>query len=135
MGLVLVKNLEQIRANIKTVASNLKPPVEEMERNFYLGLVKNGICLVVDKVNGGTVFAPSRFVGYVENSRSLHSKHRIDGRETNPAIEQVLKLKWKEQNNLEKEYQSFCVGLGFIANPKGRFGKPRKYIDIRRGAR
>ena len=144
--LPIVKTLSEIRVNIKTVANNLNPSVEETKQESYKGLVKGGTCFVVDKIHGKTVFAPSKFSGYTKNNSCTYDKGRqrhysnFHGRITNNAIEKVTGLKWmtKEDSGykkLEKEYKSFCVGLGFIANPKGRFGKPRKYIDIRRGAR
>ena len=150
MGLVLVKNLEQIRANIKTVANNLKPSVEEVKREFYLKLVKNGSCFVVDKFNGTTVFAPSRFIGYVENNEILHDEHKkgkggvwVDGRETNKEIEKVIKAlglknwRWMTEEDsgykkLEDEYESFvelCLDKDKVSS------RTRKYIDLRRGAR
>ena len=145
--LPIVKTLAEIRVNIKTVANNLKPSVEETKQESYKGLVKRGTCFVVDKIEGKTVFAPSKFSGYVKNDSDIHSKRRkvhdsnFHGGITNNAIEKVTGLKWMVEKDsgrykkLEKEYQSFCDGLGFTANPKGRCGKPRKYIDLRRGAR
>ena len=145
--LPIAKTLAEIRVNIKTVGTHLKSSAEKTEQDFYLGLVKGGTCFVVDKIHGKTVFAPSKFSGYTKNNSCTYDKGRkrhysnFHGGITNNAIKKVTGLKWMTEEDLsrykklEKEYQSFCVGLGFIENPKGRFGKSRKYIDIRRGAR
>ena len=142
--LPVVKTLAEIRANIKTVGTHLKSSVKKTERESYKGLVKRGACFVVDKIDGKTVFAPSRFVGYVKNNRHIHLKglkgdfSNFDGGITNNAIEKVTGLKWmtKEDSGykkLEKEYKSFCrVELRLDKDKVSR--RARKYIDIRRGA-
>ena len=145
--LPIVKTLAEIRVNIKTVANNLKPSVEETEQESYKGLVKRGACFVVDKIEGKTVFAPSRFVGYVKNNRHIHSKGRkghysnFDGGITNNAIEKVTGLKWMTEEDsgyekLEDEYESFCIAELCLDKDKDKVSsRTRKYIDLRRGAR
>ena len=50
-----------------------------------------------------------------------------DGKETNPAISEIIKYKPSENKELEAEYKWYCDRIGFVARDKGAFGVTRKY--------
>ncbi len=80
----------QIEANLDRL-ERYRNSNDPSDREFYNGLLDQGICFVVQETDDRRVFGPSRFVGYVENDRERHlaneDKH---GGETNQAIESIL---------------------------------------------
>ncbi len=102
-----------------------------IDRDFAVNLIRNGICFVVTEHNGKLFFAPSRFVGYRNNSRHDHEHNADkDGRETNAAIEAILKAPPIPSQTLEREYERFCVSIGTQVR-KAPFGIVRKFWDLR----
>ncbi len=64
---------------------------DPVEREFGQDLVRRGLCFVVYKDKGQCRFAPSRFVGYKNNTKDLHLANASkDGRVTNPVISRIL---------------------------------------------
>lgn len=123
-----VKSLEEIKDNISTMDKYLDKKIDS-EYTFALKLVKKGVCFIVTKSDdNGYKFYPSRFIGYANNDMNKHLNNDTkDGRETNPAISNVLNKKCIVDKEMEKEYINYCNKLGFIANEKGSFGVERKY--------
>lgn len=118
---------EQLRQNIITYETYLNS-VNSSIRDFSYDLCKNGICFVSYKVNGSWHFAPSRFLGYLNNSIEQHEKNDTkDGRVTNPAINTALNKKPDTSQELEECYIDFCNKLGIVPNRTGPFGVARKY--------
>jgi len=101
---------------------------KDPEYSFAINLVKKGTCFVVIKINGSFKFYPSRFIGYDSNSMDAHldNVHR-DGRETNPAISEILGITPVPNYEMDKLYKDYCQTLGFTSNDKGAFGVERKY--------
>ena len=94
--------------------------------------IELGMCFVAYDGKAGLSFAPSRFVGYADNSFASHYANRHkDGRETNPAISSVLGFEPEPDDELEKAYQAFCVKLGVDWRERANFGKVRKFWDAR----
>lgn len=125
-----VENLKELKENFKTLDkyTNLK---KDPEYSFGLGLVKKGTCFVAVKENGTYKFYPSRFIGYVNNSMDAHLNNEYkDGKETNPAISEILGSKPIPNPVLENLYREYCESLGFVANEKGSFGVERKYWEV-----
>jgi hypothetical protein len=101
------------------------------DRDFALDLIRQGICFVVTEEGGATFFSPSRFVGYRSNTRHDHVHNEDkDGRETNAALETILKAPPVASHQLETEYERFCTSLG-INLRKAPFGITRKFWDLR----
>jgi putative restriction endonuclease len=70
--------------------------------------------------NGKLLFGPSRFVGYINNSMSLHeSNGERDGRITDKAITKILGKKVNSRE-VEEEYIKFCEVLGIKIYSKKR---------------
>lgn len=124
--LVTVNSISEIRHNIQTL-SKYAFSKDESERDFYINLIKKGICFVVINKNNKLFYAPSKFVGYANNDINNYTPTQMSGLETNPAINMLLGYSPREDNEMEKSYYKFCNLFSFIPNAKGAFGKPRKY--------
>lgn len=122
----LIKNKEQLIKNIDTLESYLTEG-DEFEISEATSLVKRGTCFVAYQVDKELRFAPSRFIGYVNNKLEIHSVSHKDGRETNKAIIDILTDKPTPNDNLEKKYFDYCNQLGIQPNEKGAFGVQRKF--------
>ena len=113
----LVSRLPEVEANIRLLLSYLDRG-DDSDGEFARALITRGICFVVVRLRGVDVFAPSRFVGYVGNSRRAHARAPdIDGRETNRALNRLLGVKLRRSRRLERDYQAFCTKLGIT--PRG----------------
>lgn len=125
-----VNNKEELRANIDLLQRYLSDKTEPFYY-FALNLIKKGTCFVVVKVKGNYCFYPSRFVGYYNNHMDAHLNNtKKDGRETNPAISNILGGNPEVDVMLDKHYREYCETLGFIPNDKGSFGVERKYWSV-----
>ena len=121
----LVRDLNDIHENIRTLEKYLK---DRDLKDFATGLIKRGTCFIAVKNDQGYSFYPSRFIGYKNNNHHAHIHNaEKDGRDTNPAISEVLGDKPAPSEKIETEYKRFCDTMGFIANSKGAFGVERKY--------
>ncbi|MHC1731994.1 MAG: hypothetical protein AB9888_08215 [Bacteroidales bacterium] len=121
----LVKNIDDIRVNIKTINVYLK---DENLKDYAISLIKRGTCFVAIKEKQGYSFYPSRFIGYINNSQIAHqNNYEKNGRDTNPAINAILNHKPSLSEELEEDYKQYCERLGFKPNKKGAFGAERKY--------
>lgn len=126
-----VSRLSEVEANIRLLASYVAEG-SGIDAEFAKGLIERGICFVVVR-RGGTHFsAPSRFVGYVGNSRRTHAQtQEKDGRETNRALIELTGSRPRPSQRLEREYRAFCARLGISPRAAGSFGVIRKFWDLR----
>ncbi|MBR3747778.1 MAG: hypothetical protein IKP64_03130 [Selenomonadaceae bacterium] len=126
----LVKSFAEIKDNMNTLdgyIANESAP----ECSYALDKIKRGTCFIAQKCGDAYKFYPSRFVGYVNNSMTLHEKNDSkDGRETNDAISKILERKPLANDVLEKFYKNYCERLGFTANNAGSFGVTRKFWEV-----
>jgi len=124
---ILIANLDQLTQNIETIENYLTEGSDD-ERSEASLLIKRGTCFVAYKVGKELRFAPSRFLGYENNKLFKHSTTDIDGRETNKAINAILKSKPLSNDTIEKKYLTYCVGLGIKPQLKGgAYAIRRKY--------
>ena len=123
----LVQNLNEIKQNMATLDGYLNKGIVE-SRDFALGLIKRGTCFIAVKTEDGYRFYPSRFIGYYDNSMTKHIGNlQKDGKETNPQISHILGSRVAPNEEMEKEYISFCHSLDITPNSKAAFGVPRNY--------
>lgn len=130
--MALITRESELLANIETLKRQLNG--SSVDRDFGLDLVRLGICFVVTEEDGSPFFAPSRFVGYRNNTRHnhLHNPDK-DGRDTNTALEGLLRTAPKPSEPVEREYETFCVTLGLQVR-KAPFAITRKFWDLRQSA-
>lgn len=123
----LVTNKQQLIKNIETLERYLTEG-DEIKMNEASSLVRRGICFVVYKAGGELRFAPSRFIGYVDNNLDAHSiSPDKDGRVTNRAIEAILHTKPSPNDSLEEKYFTYANRLGIYPNVKAPFNVQRKF--------
>lgn len=122
----VVANLKQIKNNIAELERGRRSRGKEQEE--YQALVKRGTCFLPYESQTGLSFAPSRFVGYIDNNLATHANNPDrDGRVTNAAINLVLGTKPSTNTVLEQAYIDFCGSIGVVPSKKGTFGVERKY--------
>lgn len=126
----IIKSLSELKENLKTFDGYRKSK-NATEREVHANFVKRGIVFVAYNSRGKRVFAPSRFIGYKNNTIRKHARNsEKDGKITTPEIEGLLGARARESSTLEREYKKFCKELGFIPWKKGSFGVSRKYLEI-----
>ena len=100
----------------------------EEERLEASKLIKRGTCFIAYKIDSELRFAPSRFLGYENNTLSKHAIMDVDGRKTNKAISKILKPNKLKVGAYEEQYLDYCTNLGIKPQTKGgAFGVKRKY--------
>jgi 5-methylcytosine-specific restriction protein A len=125
----LITSLIQLEKNIENVENYLSVRSPE-EKTEMQKLIKAGTCFVAYSVGKELRFAPSRFLGYVNNEIYRHIRSLKDGRETNKAINRILEAKPAVNNELEKKYLEYCIDLGIKPSDTGAFGVQRKFWTL-----
>ena len=119
----LISKLDQLTKNIETVEYYLTEGKED-EQLEVSDLIKRGSCLLCYKVDNEIRFAPSRFIGYINNTLNGHIRSEVDGRDTNVVINRILKSKPLPDESLRELYLKYCKNLGLKAdNKKHKFWK------------
>ncbi|MFC2113306.1 HNH endonuclease [Bacteroidota bacterium] len=120
-----VENIIELKSNLALVEYYLTDGNQE-EIDFASSLIKKGNCFVAYKIKNELRFAPSRFIGYANNSMYVHLNNSIkDGRETNPIIDKILGYKAEQIASQEKKYLHYCQQLGIIPD-----NRKRKYWNL-----
>ena len=93
----------------------------EYEVTETIKLIKKGICFIAYQVENEIRFAPSRFIGYKNNTPQKHvsplNAHR-HGTKTNAAIKDILRLNPSVNSKLRERYVAYCKNLGVEADKK-----------------
>ncbi len=104
----LVKSCEDIKKNILTLKRGIASE-NQKECKYYKKLIRRGIIFVAVKINGEPFFAPSMFVGYLENNMEKHDgSDHTHGTFTTNKIISLLHKKPETNASLEAEFQNFC---------------------------
>ena len=94
-------------------------------------MVRAGSCFVAYQIGGELRFSPSRYTGYLNNTKIKHDNNQgKDGKETNAAINKVIGYSLSHNDELESEYLFFASKLGIEP-----YNKKRKYwrLDLQGG--
>lgn len=110
----IVRTWQQIKDNLDTL-ERYRYSSDPEESEFYRDMIRRGRCFVVHQQGDTLRFGPSRFVGYIDNSRQKHldNPHK-DGKETNPEISRILGYSNTENRMLEQEHNRLCRDLGVV---------------------
>lgn len=107
-----VSNIKQIIDNLKKIEDYLGCEIQDVH-DTMAQYIARGKVFVAYNINGQFHFAPSRFVGYANNSLYKHESNvEKDGRKTNPAISSILKQTNRFYPELENAYNEYCMILG-----------------------
>lgn len=102
-----IENQEQLIKNLNTIEQYLQSDSEE-DYWTMAEYIANGKVFVAYLVNGQYHFAPSRFVGYQNNSLEEHDANEAKhGTKTTDRINKILGKK-QFNANLEKNYIKYC---------------------------
>ena len=129
-----VTTWDEIEANIRTLEAARFAP-DPATREEYINFIRKGICFLTYTSETGIAFAPSKFVGYINNTFAEHIRYRNNkdpnnprhGGKTNEAIEKIVGTKPKDDPEAEQLYQDFWHQLTFEPKSKGTAGNKRKY--------
>ena len=83
-----IKKREDIISNIETLYSYLHGESGEDYKQWAIDRLKLGKNMVVEVIDGHICFAPSRFAGYLNNTREKHDDNHGDGTDTDNRIKQ-----------------------------------------------
>lgn len=126
----LINTINQLIKNIDTLEGYLTEG-DDYAADEAKSLVKRGTCFVAYKIDRELRFAPSRFIGYIDNKLDKHSaSDEKDGRETNKVIIKILEAKPLPNDKLNEKYLEYCIELGIQPLEKGSFGVPRKFWQL-----
>ena len=84
----LVDSKEDLLNNLAAFDNKLKNELDAL--GFYHGLVKRGHNFVSYMVGDEWRFAPSRYIGYKDNSEEKHGNNRLNGGATDKRISKLL---------------------------------------------
>lgn len=77
-----IEKREDIISNIETLYSYLHCESDEEYKQWAVDKLKRGKNMVVEVIDGHICFAPSRFVGYLNNTKDKHDENHGDGTDT-----------------------------------------------------
>ena len=81
-----IETREDIVQNIKTIYSYLNGKVDREHRDWAIQRMSQGRNYVIEVVDSQIYFAPSRFVGYIDNTMEKHEANPGNGTETDNKI-------------------------------------------------
>ncbi len=121
-----IENKEELILNLQKVEYYLSFAEGEENRDAMVDLIGKGTNFVAYSYMGHMHFAPSRFIGYLNNTLFVHlikdnGKH---GTKTSSAIDKILS-KREYIDDLEIAYLKYCDSIG--AKPKNMVNAQRKY--------
>ena len=114
-----IENRIDVVKNIYTLYSYAKSTIVE-DKDWALQRFKKGKWYVVESFGNTLLFAPSRFVGYKNNTREKHTYNHGDGTQTNNKFRELKLYKEITDDYLSKQFESFMTSLG-IENDTAKF--------------
>ncbi|MFK3797194.1 HNH endonuclease [Pseudomonas sp. NPDC088444] len=122
----LVSNEEQVAENLAELDRAGSSSGDG--RQIYLDLIKHGKCYLPYLNESGIAFAPSRFIGYVNNKIRAHGSNQDKhGSKTNVALNRIYGSHPVHHGGLQLEFERFCISIGVKPSRDGSFGTTRKY--------
>jgi len=118
----LVETFEQLQSNAQTL-ERIRVGEDRRNQVVHQSLIQRGRTFLPYLANDGLAFAPSRFIGYIENSLQKHeSNTEKDGRLTNPRIAKILSDRFSSPisnapwPDLEEYFLKFAAKIGVVPN-------------------
>jgi hypothetical protein len=129
-----IENVDQIIENIKTLENYLNSE-DPYEQEFARDLVKKGRSMIIYKVDGRNHFAPIRFMGYRNNTKTAYLDNETkEPRDAAPAIQSVLGKPFTHEA-IEKEFNEYASAFkGNTLKSRRKYwrvrGEDNKYFDL-----
>ncbi|MBQ5980725.1 MAG: AAA family ATPase [Prevotella sp.] len=110
----LIETRDDVIKNIKTLYSYLRNRDNDESYQWAIERMKKGKNYVVEIINGHICFAPSRFVGYKDNTKEKHEENHGQGTTTDDELENFYqKIQDKRLDLLfQKELSHFGLTSG-----------------------
>lgn len=116
----LIETIDQLEKNLETIEYYITEG-SDAENKEATRLISAGTCFIAYKIDGEFRFAPSRFIGYKNNTINRHRESTIKhGTITNGAINIIMDNKLLPNEELEKEFVKYCYNLGIEPHNKKR---------------
>lgn len=106
-----IENRIDVVKNIYTLYSYAKSTNSE-DREWALQRFQRGRWYIVEPFGNMLLFAPSRFVGYKNNTREKHTDNHGDGTQTNNKFRELRLYKEIADEYLSKQFELFMATLG-----------------------
>lgn len=106
-----IENRIDVVKNIYTLYSYAKSTIVE-NRKWALQRFQRGKWYVVEPFGNTLLFAPSRFVGYKNNTREKHTSNHGDGTQTNNKFRELKLYKEISDDYLSEQFERFMAALG-----------------------
>lgn len=106
-----IENRIDVVKNIYTLYSYAKSAVAE-DKEWALQRFRQGRWYVVEPFGDTLMFAPSRFVGYKNNTREKHIFNHGDGTQTNNKFRELKLYKEVADDYLSEQFELFMAKLG-----------------------
>jgi HNH endonuclease len=111
---MFVETLSDIEKNVDTLIDAIHSNSEDRQR--FADWVKAGAVFYPYQFGRVIAFAPSRFIGYKNNSREQHERFvangTADGKDTNSRISKIVGSKNLPDERLELAFQRYCSLIG-----------------------
>lgn len=126
---VLVQDVGQLAENIRRLHSYSAGT--EQERKFHRQTIKNGKLFVHLREKNLSLFAPSKFAGYVGNNLAVSRSAGRDGRDTNPHLDKLVGRHLDPgdpgYDSVDKQYLDYCRTHNIVPSVHH---KPRRYWSV-----
>lgn len=110
-----IENRIDVVKNIYRLYTYAKSNVAE-DKNWALQRFKQGRWYIVEPIGDTLLFAPSRFVGYKNNTKEKHILNPGDGTKTNKNFCELKLYKEIKDDYLSEQFESFIKNLGVETN-------------------
>ena len=120
-----IENRLDVIKNIYTLYSYAKSSDTE-DKEWAIQRFKRGKWYIVEPLGNVLLFAPSRFVGYKNNTKGKHISNPGDGKQTNDKFKELKLYQEATDDYISQEFKHFMSTLG-IEKDSGNFLIPMGY--------
>ena len=112
----IIQFREDVIANVRTLYSYLSGDEGEDSKTWAIDKMKRGKNFVVEIIDDKVCFAPSRFVGYINNTKDKHEENHGDGTQTDALMKQFYTIISDER--LDQAFQVAVEPFGITTASK-----------------
>lgn len=107
---------EDVIENIKTLYGYMENISDTETYNWATNILRKGRIYVVEIIGSKLYFAPSRFVGYKDNTAKKHQNNHGDGKQTNDKLSEYYQK--VQDKRLDKAFQNVLHHYGLSSEDK-----------------
>ena len=106
----IIWNRQDVVDNIKTLYSYIDDDKGDEYKQWAIGILKRGHNMVIEIIDKHICLGPSRFVGYINNTKELHTIDHGNGNDTDRKLKEFYDL--KEDDRLDKIMHNVLACFG-----------------------